>query len=157
MRTTARVALAFIVLACLGCPAIATTEPATPVQCPAGQRVVGTACGWNPVTITIGPDVQTFSFIPLEGGQAQQRSLPGCFVFSPNPQSVHLNQPVYWTNNSTVAVTVFQTNTGTPLATVAPGQNAGGVFWSSAGVVAFTVGSCASVDAKNGQIIVTLS
>ncbi|MDB4875574.1 MAG: hypothetical protein JWM41_2020 [Gemmatimonadetes bacterium] len=144
-------------LACLGCPTDSTQPHDTPTACPAGQRALSVGCGWLPDTITIGPGVQTNTVTPLNGGAPQQISITGCFLFSPNPLSVHRNQPVYWTNNSTVSVTVFSYGSGTPTpyVTLAPGQSGGGVFWSSAGFAAYSVSSCTSGDGKPGQLVIT--
>lgn len=118
-----------------GCGTTTTaTQPQT--QCPAGQHSLGTTCAWDTVTITIGPG--------LDAGQVAH-SLPadaaGCFAFSANPTSVHTNQLVQWTNNSSATITIYQ-SPATPLTTVGPGQTSGGVYWSNAGTVTYRPSSC---------------
>lgn len=128
---------AIAVAAGQGCGTSTTpTQPQT--QCPAGQHVLGTSCAWDPVTISIGPGLDAFQVSNASPGAAA-----GCFAFSGNPASAHTNQLVQWTNNSSATITIFQ-SPATPLTTVGPGQTSGGVYWGSAGTVAYRPSTCAS-------------
>jgi hypothetical protein len=145
MRIVAGIAFALISLVWQGCSAGSSTAP--PVQCAVGQHPIGTSCAWDPVFVAIGPGVTS----------------DGCPVFSPTPASLHTNQVVEWTNNSTTTRTVYQFmgwNNGvppTPLATVAPGQTSGGVFWSSAGSVSVYLSGCPSNTADWGSLVITVN
>lgn len=138
------VALATVALA-LGC--VAPTASTT-TQCPTGQHAVGTSCAYDAVIITIGP------------GQMGGAFTTNCPTFSPNPASTRANQVVQWTNNTTGALTVYR-STGTPLVTVNPGQTSGGIYWSTAGNIAYGVGTCSgngtSYSQYYGAISVTVN
>ena len=119
-----------------GC-APAPTDSQSQVQCPSGQYVLGTSCAWDPVTITIGPGLDAYQL----ANSFPAADAAGCFAFSANPMSVHRDQLVEWTNNTSATITIYQSN-NTPLITVAPGQTSAGTFWSSAGTVTYSPSTC---------------
>jgi hypothetical protein len=145
MRIVAGIAFALISLVWQGCSAGSSTAP--PVQCAAGQHPIGTSCAWDPVFVAIGPGVTS----------------DGCPVFAPNPTSLHRNQVIQWTNNSSTVRTVYQFmgfNNGvppSPLTTVNPGQTSGGVYWSGAGNVSVFLSGCPSNQADWGSLVITLN
>ena len=53
------------------------------VNVPRGQHVLGTSCAWDAVTITIGPDVQTFDD-SARRRRSHMNALTGCYVFNPD-------------------------------------------------------------------------
>jgi hypothetical protein len=146
MRIVSGITFALFVLAGQGCSG-ATAPDTTSTQCAAGQHAVGASCAWNPAQVTLGPSA----------------TADGCPVFSPNPVSVHTNQLVEWTNNSSTSRTVYQFegfNNGVPsnpLSTVAPGQTSGGVYWSSAGSISVFLSGCPSNSADWCTVIVTVN
>lgn len=124
---------ALLVSVCHGCSEDPATSNAT-APCAAGQHPLSVGCAWDPVVIAVGG----------------VNDASGCPGFSPDPVSIHENQLVQWTNDTSATLTIYQsegTNNGAPpkvLAIVAPGQTSAGEFWSSAGTVTVYSGGCAS-------------
>ena len=144
MRIVAGVMFALIGLVSQGC----SSSTAPPTQtCGAGQHAVGTSCAWDPVLVTLGASVTS----------------DGCPVFSPNPVSLHTNQPVEWVNNSATSRTVYQFegfNNGVPpapLVTVGAGQTSGGIFWSASASIYVFLSGCPSNQADWGSVIITVN
>jgi hypothetical protein len=159
MQTSVHIALAAIIFAWQGCAAITSDSQATnnTVECPAGQHALSSSCAWDTVVDTIRTTVQTETLTPLNGGAPQTKPLAGCYTMSADPVSVHTNQALSWMNTTSATITLTQSG-GIPLATLAPGETSRGVYWSSAGGIAYSLSTCTGgVAAKASQIIVTVA
>jgi hypothetical protein len=157
MQTSVHIALAAIVLAWQGCAAITSDSQTTPIQCPAGQHALSASCAWDTVVDTITTAVQTQLRSPINGGTPTAFPLAGCYIMSADPVSVHTSQLLSWMNTTSSTITITQTG-GIPLVTIPPGQTSGGVYWSSAGGVAYSLSTCTGgANATASRIIITVA